>query len=108
MSETKIQVGDWGTEFIITISELIHGNSVPVDISAATDIKIWFKQYGVVQESVAGTFYTDGTDGKITYTLQANVLDTPGPCNIRVELTFGLGGHWFSNWATFPIGNDPT
>jgi hypothetical protein len=107
MTETKIQVGDWGTEFIITINEFSNGSSVPVDLSSATDIKLWLKQYNKTKKSVTGTLYTDGKDGKVTYTLKSNDLDTAGQCNMQIELTYGIGGHWLSNWTNFYVSSDP-
>jgi hypothetical protein len=103
MSETLIKVNDWGTILDITVTELSNNNSMIVNLSAVTAIKIWLKQYNVAKKSVTGTFYTDGTDGRIKYVLKLGDIDTAGPCNMQVELTFGLAGHWYSNWVTFNV-----
>lgn len=107
MAETEIKANDWGTILDITVTELSNNTSVIVNLATATELKIWFKQYGVAQKSVLGTLYTTGADGRIKYTLKLGDIDTPGPCSMRVELTFGLAGHWYSNWTSFIVGNAP-
>jgi len=103
MSETLIKVNDWGTRLDITVFELVNNNSIIVNISTVTDIKIWLRQHNTAKKSVTGTLYTDGTDGKITYTLVAGDITVAGLCDLQVELTFGLAGHWTSNWTSFEV-----
>jgi hypothetical protein len=103
MSETLIKVNDWGTILDITVTELVNNNSMIVNLSTVTIIKIWLQQYNTPIKSVMGTFYTDGTDGRIRYVLKLGDITVAGPCKMQIELTFGLAGHWYSNWVTFNV-----
>lgn len=109
MSAYRIVGGDIGTRIIFTVREWPIGSPpqpnqlAPIlDISAATSIKLILippapvMSQNVGQQIVTATFYTDGTDGNLTYTTIAG--DIPNiPINGKPQLwlvrsMFTLGG----------------
>lgn len=84
MSIYRIIGGDVGTVLVFTVREWPVGttptpNTIApvVDLSSATGLRLILipppgvLSQGVAQNTVAATFYTDGTDGKLQYTTVA-------------------------------------
>jgi len=64
-----VRMNEKGRKFIITLTK----DGQPIDLSGATVKQIVFdkpERNGVV--AVNADFYTDGTDGKLTYTVTSN------------------------------------
>ena len=82
-NEEVLHVGDYGTEFVLTIKKRVSGVDSVVDISAATTKKILFRNSaGTIFERTA-SFKTDGTDGKITYTTASGDVTVSGTLKYR-------------------------
>jgi len=86
MSDCLLHVGDVGTVIVVTITE----DHVALDISGASEKTLIFRRpdetAGVVVE---GAFTTDGTEGKLQYTVPDGFLDTPGRWAVEARLTIG-------------------
>ena len=99
MSQNEIHVGDIGTIFEATI--YVEPKTV-LDISAATTKTIMFqKPDGTVTTNTAG-FLTDGSDGKVTYTIVTDDLDQIGDWGWQVRLIFPTGT-WSANIKSFKV-----
>lgn len=80
MSHIKqVHVGDSGVLITLTIYE---DNEVK-DISASSDTEIRIKKPSGVVHTQLGTFTTDGTDGKLECTTEADVFDEEGRYEVR-------------------------
>lgn len=91
MSEYRIVGGDVGTQIIFTVREWPIGTEPEpntlapvVNMASATSIKLILipppgvLSQGAASQTVTATLYTDGTDGKITYTtLSGDVPSIP-------------------------------
>lgn len=87
MCTNEIYVGDIGTQFRFTIKE----ESVAVDLqdlSPTTKTLKFKKPDGTTVEKTA-SFYTDGSDGIITYTSESGFLDIAGTWRVQGFLDFG-------------------
>lgn len=98
MSIATVHLGDVGTLLRVTITE----NGTAVDISAATTKQIKFQKKNRETFVRDASFYTDGSDGMITYTFQAGELDVKGVWTIQayVELP---NGKWHSTKEEFTV-----
>ena len=76
-----IRVGDIGTVFIVTVIDCDTG--LPIDVSAATTktIKLLLPDLSVLEK--AASFTTDGTNGKIQYTIASGDLSQSGRWKIQ-------------------------
>lgn len=95
----KIQANDTGTAIRITIQDC---NNSAIDISAATNMSIIFKKPSGTTLSKDGSFYTDGTDGIITYTVPSGLFDEIGTWKIQASVTAN-NGSWKSNTESFKV-----
>lgn len=66
MATPKIYAGNYGHTHTIT---LVDEDDAALDISGATTKQIVFKDPSGNETSVTAEYVTDGTDGKITYTV---------------------------------------
>jgi len=95
----EIHVDDIGTLFTITITE----GGVPVDISSATVKDFHFdKPNANGKFNKTADFVTDGTDGKLKYVSESEVLDTPGDWKIQAHIVMP-NGEWHTNIDTFKV-----
>ena len=83
MSDVKIHIGDSGVD---TVVRFIH-QGLPYDVSNASSNNIIFKSPDGTVKERAATFVTDGTDGRIKYTLQSQDIDKPGIWKIWGSVT---------------------
>lgn len=94
-----MQVDDFGTILNITIRE--GGKSL--DISGATSVEVVFDRPNNNGKTTKNaSFATDGKDGKIKYSIEEDLLDTPGEWRIQVILTFA-NGKWHSDIGVFIV-----
>ncbi len=96
---SEIHLNDVGTQFLIT---LVDANENPMDISAATSKFIIFKKPSGALITKSGSFYTDGTDGKIYYISILNDLDEIGAWKIQAHV-ITLTSDWHTNFSTFKV-----
>lgn len=95
----EIHLGDVGTTIQITISDGTNA----VDISAATVKNIIFVDPDDASQTKAGTFVTDGTDGKLKYVTEVDFLDLVGVWQVQVDLQWAGGNHWHSSVGEFRV-----
>ena len=87
-------VDDAGVEFQLTITK---ADGTARDISAATTVTvIAIKRNTAVEIALAGSFVTDGTDGKIKATKAAGDLATAGTYRLRGYAEFASGDKFTS------------
>jgi len=99
MSLSEMHVGDWGTVLTLTIK---NQSDAIVDISTATAKSIIFKRPDGSTFTKAAAFVTDGSDGKITYTLADGDLDQPGFWGYKGEVTTSAY-HYETSAASFDV-----
>ena len=81
---TDLHIND-GTTFKITVED----DGSVVDVSASTDKRIYFrKPDGTIINRVAG-FFTDGTDGIISYVASSGHLDATGRWQLQGFVKLG-------------------
>ena len=98
-----IRVGNKGTLIICTVTKIVSGSEVAVDVSGTTTVQIEVqKPNGERLSPFTATFLTDGVNGKIQYTDVAGIFDVAGRWKMRGIATTGavlLQGSWFG----FPV-----
>jgi len=95
----EIHVNDIGTIFTITITE----NGTPVDISSATTKEFHFDMPNANGKfSKDASFVTDGTDGKLKYVSESEVLAIAGDWEIQAYIVMP-NGSWSTNIDTFRV-----
>jgi len=92
---SEIHALDYGTELRITVKD----DDVVVDISTATSTDFLIRKPDGTLLTVAADFYTDGTDGILTYTTVEGDTDIVGLYKFQARIT--LGGVFYTSWATF-------
>jgi hypothetical protein len=98
MAASEIHIGDIGTEFRITITE----DSGIVDLSSSTNITITFSRPDGTINSVSAGFYTDGTDGIISYQSIEGDLTVAGMYKIQAKVEFS-SQMYYSSIQTFRV-----
>ena len=93
-----IYLGDIGTVIEVTVEE----DGTAVDISAATSKQILF-QHDETYNKVDADFTTDGTDGKIQYTLVDGDIDAAGRWLVQACITTAAGT-WYTGITSFDVG----
>ncbi|KKM88866.1 hypothetical protein LCGC14_1254450 [marine sediment metagenome] len=98
-----IRVGNTGTILICTVTRIVGGAEVAVDLSGTTSVQIEVqKPNGERLTPFTAAFLTDGVDGKITFTDSTGIFDVAGRWKIRgISITgaIKLQGSWFG----FPV-----
>lgn len=100
MSE-EIHVDDIGTIFRLTF---LQSGSV-VDLSTATTKQIWFKKPSGEILTKTASFYTDGTDGILQYTVVSGDLDEKGTYEIQGFVVI-TAGTFHSDVQTFQVNRN--
>lgn len=95
----EIHVSDIGTEFILTIKDCDENI---IDISNATSMNIFFKKPNGDTITRVGAFYTDGTDGKMSYTIIDGDIDEVGSWKIQAQVV-AVNGTWKSSFKAFKV-----
>lgn len=98
-SESEIHVGDTGTIFRATISD---ENCLPVDLSVYSTKELMFGKPDKSVVTKTASFYTDGTDGIIQYTSEADFLDQAGIWQVQGKVST-VGTSWKSNLVEFRV-----
>jgi hypothetical protein len=94
---SEIHALDYGTELRITVKD----DDVVVDISAATSTEFLIRKPDGTLLTVTADFYTDGTDGVLTYTTVEGDTDIVGLYKFQARIA--LGGVFYTSWATFKV-----
>jgi hypothetical protein len=103
MAVNEIHVGDIGTQFVVEVKD----GSTAVDVSSATTKQILIKKPdGTLLTKTAG-FFTDGTDGKLTYSTISGDLSIAGTWKIQAYVIIG-GSEWHSDMQSFKVHRNLT
>ena len=89
---TSPHVDDFGTPFTLTIYK--YDNTI-LDLTNSLTRQIIFIKPDTSRVTTTGSFVTDGSDGKITYTSASGLLDTAGDWKIQGRIVFANG-----TWST--------
>ncbi len=100
MADTIIHVGDVGTIIRLTITE--DDNTTAVDVSLASVKKFYFQKPDGAKLNKAAEFNTDGTDGKLKYTITAGDIDTAGRWQVQAYVEIGAA-KYYSTKTTFSV-----
>lgn len=95
---SEIHVNDIGTQFIVTVKD----DGAVVDISSATSLVIIFKKPDQTTSNKTATLYTDGTDGKMTYSTVSGDLNQTGNYKIQGKVTLS-GGVYYTSIGSFKV-----
>jgi hypothetical protein len=101
MACEEIHQNDIGTQFKITLNDC----DTAVDLSAATVKQIRFTKPSGTVLTMTASFYTDGTDGIITYTSVAGDLDELGTWKIQAYVEVN-GGKYSSSLQSFKVNRN--
>lgn len=95
---SQMHVNDIGNTLIGTV---IDDGSV-VDISTASDLYIIMKKPDQTTETKVASFYGDGTDGKMSYTVASGDLNQAGNYKIQGKVEIG-SCTYYSSVSTFKV-----
>ena len=98
MAADEIHVNDVGTLFKATIQDCPDS----LDISSASTKQLKFKKPSGELLTKAGTFFTDGTDGILTYTSVSGDIDECGRWELQAFLVLGSSSY-HSDVAKFRV-----
>lgn len=87
MPANEIHVGDVGTTLLVTVKD---GDSA-VDISGASTKQIIIKKPSGSTLTKTASFSTDGTDGKMSYTIILGDLDEAGTHQLQGKVVISDG-----------------
>lgn len=94
-----IRLGDYGTAIRATITDQY---GTVIDISAATTKQIIFRLPDRSLLPKAASFYTDGTDGKLYYTLASGDINQVGRWEFEAYIV-NPSGEWHSSSDDFIV-----
>lgn len=94
---SEIHALDYGTEIRITVKE----NDVAIDISSSSITEFLIRKPDGTLLTVNADFYTDGTDGVLTYITVDGDTDIAGTYKFQARIT--MGGLFYTSWATFKV-----
>ncbi len=97
---SRVFRNDKGTKFRITVKE----DSVVVDISTATTMRIYLKPEGQVTITKTAVLSGDGTDGKMEYISTSGVISRIGLWKIQGEVVFPSGNTFRTEIGGFNVG----
>lgn len=91
-------------EYKDIVLTMIDENGTVVDISTATATSIIFKSKAGVSTTKTGSFYTNGTDGKVKYrTTSSDTWLTAGVWQVYAKLTLPSSVVLISDKAKFEV-----
>ena len=96
---TSPRVGDEGTPFTLTV---YSRDGTALDISSASPLDIYLYKPDGSKLEKEGLFVTDGTDGKMKYTIESGVFDTAGQWSIQGRVTF-INAVWNTDICGFLV-----
>jgi hypothetical protein len=95
-----VHVGDVGTVITVTIVE--DDGTTAINVSTATTKKIYIKKSDGTVITGTASFTTDGTDGKIYYTIASGNLSIPGTYQAQGYVEIG-SAKYYSTVGTFTV-----
>jgi hypothetical protein len=101
MSLDYMVAGDYGQIIVLTVLDC--DTSAAADISGySTSIQVVLKDPSLNEETKTALFVTDGSDGKVKYTVTTGVIDERGSWAIRAIVKSGTA-QLSSDWAQFAV-----
>lgn len=101
-SEREIHLNDIGTVFLVTINDCVAGVPTVLDVSSATTLQLIFQSPSGTSTTQTASLYTDGTDGKVTYTSISGDIDEVGTWRLQASVVIG-GGTFRSEVKSFRV-----
>lgn len=98
MAANEIHVNDVGTNFLVTVTD----GSSAVDISSATTKQLIIKKPSGTKLTKATAFTTDGTDGKMQYSIGSDDLDEAGSYKLQGKVVIS-DGTFYTDIHTFKV-----
>ena len=98
MSANEIHLNDIGTKFQVTVKD---GDDA-VDISSASTKSLIFKKPSGTKMTKTAAFTSDGSDGKIDYTVILNDLDEVGTYQLQGNVVIS-DGTFYTDIQTFKV-----
>ena len=98
MSANEIHLNDIGTKFQVTVKD---GDDA-VDISSASTKSLIFKKPSGTKMIKTAAFTSDGSDGKIDYTVILNDLDEVGTYQLQGNVVIS-DGTFYTDIQTFKV-----
>ncbi len=99
-----IRVGQIGTVLSTTITRIVSGAEVPVDVSGTSSVTIEVqKPDGEVLTPLVASFVTDGTDGQVTFTDTVGLFTDAGRWKIRGVANYPSGSKFMGSWTGFAV-----
>lgn len=95
----EIHIGDIGTNFIVTV---FNQNSQLMNLASSTGLTIRFRKPDGVSMDKIAELYTNGTDGKLVYTLEEDDIDIAGQWSSQAIIEF-TDGAWHTNIVNFTV-----
>ena len=95
----EIHVGDVGTNFIVTV---YNQDSELVNLATATGLTIRFRKPSGDSFDKTAVLYTNGSDGKLVYTIEEDDIDMSGRWAYQAIVEF-TAGTWHTNVTDFIV-----
>ena len=99
MASNEIHKNDIGTVFKVTIKD----GSSSVDISTSTTKQLIFKKPSGQKLEANASYYTDGSDGIITYTTVDGDLNEEGMWKIQGKIILSGGNTFNTDLTSFKV-----
>ncbi len=104
VSDDLTRIGNIGTSFTATVSRVISGSDVAVDLSGTSKVELEFEKDDGVRLIVVATIVTPpGTDGIITFKDTVGIFDQIGRWKVRGIATFINGDVFKGSWKGFHV-----
>ena len=98
MAANEIHVNDVGTQFLVTVTD----GSSAVNISSATTKELIIKKPSGTKLTKATSFTSDGTDGKMQYSIASDDLDEAGSYKLQGKVVIS-DGTFYTDIHTFKV-----
>lgn len=98
-----IKRGDRRPRFRVQLTQTTAGETVPVDITGVSSVKMLMKQGGGALKVNTAMTVVDATNGIVEYAWGATDTDTSGAYNVEVELDWGGEKQTFPSEGYFTV-----
>ena len=98
MAANEIHMNDVGTKFLVTVTD---GTSA-VDISSATTKQLIFQKPSGTKLTKATAFTSDGTDGKMQYSIASDDFDEARSYKLQGKVVIS-DGTFYTDIHTFKV-----
>ena len=98
MAANEIHMNDVGTKFLVTVTD----GTTAVDISSATTKQLIFQKPSGTKLTKATAFTSDGTDGKMQYSVVTDDFDEAGSYKLQGKVVIS-DGTFYTDIHTFKV-----